>query len=256
MAQRNAVASSSSLVSMMRTWTISECSTAAASAVPRLQRRTLTTSSTRRSSADEGVGASASTSAYPYSTHVNVPSIVPSTFTPAPRTKRPTSGVMDYVQHQLRSQFDANDRLTSLFHRRSPNQIPIGSVLIVETWSSPAKTGVTTFSGVLLGVRRRGTSTSFVLRNLVQKLGVEVRFNLYSPLLKDVRVIARADAGKGKKNLPAGSIRRVRRAKLYYLRKDDNKIAGIGRMIKSRRQQDEKSKMLLAEGSAGRVPKQ
>lgn len=147
---------------------------------------------------------------------------------------------MDYLHHQLRSQFDPSDRLTRLFHRRSPEQIPVGSVLIVESWTSPAKTSMTTFSGVLMAIRRRGTSTSFVLRNLVQKLGVEMRFNLYSPLLKDVRVVATANGPKGTKNLPQGSLRRVRRAKLYHLRKDSNKIAGIGRMIKSRRQQQER----------------
>ncbi|PWN28542.1 hypothetical protein BDZ90DRAFT_231526 [Jaminaea rosea] len=188
----------------------------------------------------EPVASSSKAPAYPYSSHSRVPSIDPSPFTPAPKTRSTQSGVMDYLHHQLRSQFDPADRLTRLFHRRSPEQIPVGSVLIVESWTSPAKTGMTTFSGVLMAIRRRGTSTSFVLRNLVQKLGVEMRFNLYSPLLKDVRVVARADVGKGAKNMPQGSIRRVRRAKLYYLRKGDNRIAGIGRMIKSRRQQQEK----------------
>lgn len=158
---------------------------------------------------------------------------------------------MDYVHHQLRSQFDENDRLTALFHRRSPTQIPIGSVVTVESWTSTQRTGSTSFSGILLGVRRRGTSTSFVLRNLVQKLGVEVRFNLYSPLLKDVKVVARADAGRGAKTIAPGSIRRARRAKLYYLRKDDNKIAGVAKAIKSRRQQDEKNKRQALSGASG-----
>jgi ribosomal protein L19 len=83
---------------------------------------------------------------------------------------------------------------------------------MVETWTNSSKYSTTTFSGVLLGVRRRGTSTSFVVRNLVLKLGVEMRFNLYSPLLKDVRVISKAEVGKNNKT---GGLRRVRRAKLY-----------------------------------------
>lgn len=148
---------------------------------------------------------------------------------------------MPLANSDLRAQFDPSGRLTGLFARGSPTCIPPGSVVVVETWTSGAKTGFSSFSGVLLGIRRRGTSTSFVLRNIVLKLGVEMRFSLYSPLLKDVRVIQRATAGKNDKS---GRLRRTRRAKLYYLRNDDRKLAGIGNVIKQQRALEEQREKL------------
>lgn len=156
---------------------------------------------------------------------------------------------MPRVHTALRARYDPGNRLTQLFDRKSPTRIPPGSVLIVESWTSPLKTNFSSFSGVLIAVRRRGVSTSFVLRNLVQKLGVEMRFNLYSPLLKDVRVIQKAEAGKNDKS---GKLRRTRRAKLYYLRKDDRRLAGIGNVIKQQRLLEEKKSQEAAKRRGGR----
>ncbi|KAN0116451.1 hypothetical protein V8E52_005832, partial [Russula decolorans] len=39
----------------------------------------------------------------------------------------------------------------------------------------------TTFSGVLISVRCRGPNTSFVLRNVVQRTGIEMQFFVNSP---------------------------------------------------------------------------
>lgn len=135
-------------------------------------------------------------------------------FPPLPEVKKPSRGVIDYVHHHLRSQLDPGAKFTSMFHRNSDNRIPTGSVLSVRTYTSPEKTSTATFAGVLIAVRRRGTSTSFVLRNLVANLGVEVKFNIYSPLLKDIKVIAKADCPK-RVPVPPGSVRRVTSAKLY-----------------------------------------
>lgn len=167
-----------------------------------------------------------------FSTPPTAPASSSAVLPPAPVTNKPSLGIMAYAAHQLRAQWDPRTSLTRLFARRSPAAIPVGSVLSVETWLSPAKSSSTTFSGVLMAVRRRGTSTSFVLRNLVQKLGVEVRFNLYSPLLKEVTVLAKAN---GSKRDRAGKIMRTRRAKLYYLRNDQKRIMAVGRILKARK---------------------
>ncbi|SNX88075.1 related to 50S ribosomal protein L19 [Melanopsichium pennsylvanicum] len=169
--------------------------------------------------------------------------------TPPPAPKSMFDGVMPRVHSDLRTRYDPGNRLTKLFDRKSPERIPPGSVLIIESWTSPLKTNFSSFSGVLIAVRRRGVSTSFVLRNLVQKLGVEMRFNLYSPLLKDVRVIQKAEAGKNDKS---GKLRRTRRAKLYYLRKDDRRLAGIGNVIKQQRLHEEKKAQEMAKRRGGR----
>lgn len=145
-------------------------------------------------------------------------------------------GVMPGVHRDLRDRFDPGNKFTKLFDRKSPDTIPPGSVLVVETWTSMAKTNFTTFSGLVMAIRRRGVATSFVLRNLVQKLGVEMLFRIYSPLLKDIKVIQRATAGKGEKS---GALRRTRRAKLYYLRDDDRRLAGISNLIRNHRAREE-----------------
>lgn len=158
---------------------------------------------------------------------------------------RSTRGVMASVEAQIRSERDPQSRLTSLFSRSSKERITPGSVLLVETYSNATKTATSSFSGVLIAIRRRGLSTSFVLRNIVSKLGVEIRFNLYSPLLKDIKVIQRATAGKNDKK---GGLRRARRAKLYYLRNDDRKLAGISKSVAALRSREDAKRATIASG--------
>ncbi|SPO31954.1 related to 50S ribosomal protein L19 [Ustilago trichophora] len=191
---------------------------------------------------------------YPFSSAALIPEVpafvsTKKGITPPPAPKTIFDAVMPRVHSELRARYDPGNRLTKLFDRKSADRIPSGSVLIVESWTTPLKTNFSSFSGVLIAVRRRGVSTSFVLRNLVQKLGVEMRFNLYSPLLKDVRVIQKAEAGKNDKS---GKLRRTRRAKLYYLRKDDRRLAGIGNVIKQQRLQEEKKAQEMAKRRGGR----
>ncbi|KAN0064141.1 hypothetical protein ACQY0O_003308 [Thecaphora frezii] len=221
---------------------------AACEAGPSSSRRLLSTSSTTM--ADQRM----QTKPYPFSSNAIIP-VKPTFFstktgkTPPPEPKSIFKGVMPRVHYDLRARYDPANRFTKLFDRDSPDRIPPGSVLVVESWTSPLKTGFSSFSGVLIAVRRRGVSTSFVLRNLVVKLGVEMRFNLYSPLLKDIRVVQKAVAGKDDKS---GKLRRTRRAKLYYLRDDDRRLAGIGNVIKQQRLAEEKKEKELAKRRGGR----
>lgn len=70
-----------------------------------------------------------------------------------------------------------------------------------------------------MSVRRRGPDTSFVLRNIVQRTGVEMQFFVNSPHLKDIKVVQRARVGK--------DVKRTRRAKLFYLRDSPEKMSEI-----------------------------
>jgi len=103
-----------------------------------------------------------------------------------------------------------------LFSRRHPERLLPGSVVAVTLAHAP-----TSFSGVLLSVRRRGPDTSFVLRNIVHRTGVEMQFFVNSPHVKEIRVIQRAGGGGGKEG------RRMRRAKLFYLRDSPEKMSEI-----------------------------
>ncbi|KAJ2861496.1 hypothetical protein GGI22_002442 [Coemansia erecta] len=85
-----------------------------------------------------------------------------------------------------------------------------GDVVLVETQSSISKSaGSTNFTGVCIAIYRRGIDTSFILRNVVNKIGVEIRFMAYSPLVKRIEVVQK---GEG-----------FRRAKLFYLRENPGK---------------------------------
>jgi large subunit ribosomal protein L19 len=108
--------------------------------------------------------------------------------------------------------------IQTLFSRRHPKRIPIGSVLTVTLEHAP-----TMFTGVLMAIRRRGSDTSFLLRNVIQGVGVEMQFHVGSPHLKDVKVVRRAGERSGKM---------LRRAKLYYLRTSPDKMTAIASGLK------------------------
>ncbi len=72
------------------------------------------------------------------------------------------------------------------------------------------------FEGVCIGRRGGGISETFTLRKVSSGIGVERIFPLHSPSLAGINVVRRG---------------RVRRAKLYYLRK----LAGKAARIRERR---------------------
>lgn len=142
--------------------------------------------------------------AYPFA--LNPIRIEPPAALPTPRLLQ-GKGVMEYVKETL-----PNARrkavVDRLFGRNSPQRVTMGSVLTVQQEHAP-----TQFTGVLMDIRRRGPATSFLLRNIVQRTGVEVRFFVYSPHIKDIKINSRA--------------RGTRRAKLYYLRDSPEKMNAI-----------------------------
>ena len=68
------------------------------------------------------------------------------------------------------------------------------------------------FEGVVIRIRRRGAGSAFTVRRVTHGVGVERVFPYYSPLVEKVQV---------------SKVGRVRRARLYYLRKRVGKSARI-----------------------------
>ncbi|KAI9286371.1 translation protein SH3-like domain-containing protein [Umbelopsis sp. AD052] len=135
---------------------------------------------------------------------------VPTEQFPAPKVTR--KNLIDVVSQEQVQRANVDGRM-ELFSRKNPNRIHPGSVLLVETLNSKAKESTSTFMGVVIAIRRKGLETTFTLRNLVMKVGVEQRFALYSPMLKSIKVLQ-----------PAGSKdTKFRRAKLFYLRDQPGK---------------------------------
>ena len=155
---------------------------------------------------------STTTNPYPFS---NVAILPPQPTLPATPALRKGKGIMQYIHKTLPCP-ERQALITTLFSRRHPKRLLPGSVLTVTLAHAP-----TTFSGVLLSIRRRGPDTNFVLRNVVQRTGVEMQFFVNSPHVKDIKVIQRAGGGGGKEG------RRMRRAKLFYLRDSPEKMSEI-----------------------------
>ena len=86
------------------------------------------------------------------------------------------------------------------------NFVPGDTVRVFEKVKEGEKTRIQGFEGIVLGIRGRGENKSFVVRKMVGDVGVEKIWPISSPNVEKVVV---------KKH----SKKRVRRAKLYYLRK-------------------------------------
>jgi large subunit ribosomal protein L19 len=68
------------------------------------------------------------------------------------------------------------------------------------------------FEGAVMGINRKGAGTSFTVRKMSYGIGVERVFPMHSPMIDRVEVVNRG---------------RVRRSKIYYLRKLRGKAARI-----------------------------
>ena len=90
----------------------------------------------------------------------------------------------------------------------APGDTVIVNVNVVEG----ERKRVQAFEGVVIAKRKRGISSSFIVRKMSSGEGVERTFQTYSPLIASIEVKRRGD---------------VRRAKLYYLRSRSGKSARI-----------------------------
>ncbi|OCF34732.1 ribosomal protein L19 [Kwoniella heveanensis BCC8398] len=114
-----------------------------------------------------------------------------------------------------------------LFSRRHPDRIKTGSVITVQQYTDATRKSVSPFSGVLMGIKKRGgVDTSFRLRNIVNKIGVEMSFKINSPLIKEIKVVKRAEGR-------TGAVRDLRRAKVNYLRERPSLMTSIAGAIKA-----------------------
>ncbi|CDO74024.1 hypothetical protein BN946_scf185043.g74 [Trametes cinnabarina] len=142
---------------------------------------------------------SSTSSAYPFSKVAVIPPAPP---VPAPEPAKLGKGLMAYLPQRTLPQSKLD--LLARFGKRHPERIMPGSVLQVTTNHAP-----TAFTGVVLSIRRRGADTSFLLRNVINRTGVEVLMR------------AGGRGGEGRAGM------RMRRAKLFYLRDSPEKMTAI-----------------------------
>ena len=87
-----------------------------------------------------------------------------------------------------------------------------GSYLSVTRADPYSPTGVTKFTGICIARRNKGLGSTFILRNVINGIGVEKMFEQYSPTIKEIKVL---------------KLERRRRAKLYYLRDKPAKYSTV-----------------------------
>src|SRR6266851_9914137 len=161
-----------------------------------------------------------STKPYPYSQVAIIPPPLTPTGSHPPALRR-GKGLMAYLQHTLPST-EKQKIIGTLFSRSHPDRVRPGSVLTVNLTHAP-----TSFSGVLIAVRRRGPDTSFVLRNVVQRTGVEMQFFVNSPHVKEIVVVSRAGGGGGGGGNRKKKCTGLKKAKLFYLRDSPERMTSV-----------------------------
>ncbi|KAJ4377447.1 hypothetical protein N0V83_000272 [Neocucurbitaria cava] len=94
---------------------------------------------------------------------------------------------------------DPTGARTRLFAKDNPECARVGDILLVRQ-----RTG-DPFAGVCINIRRRGVDTAILLRGQLTRVGVEMWYKVYSPLVEGIEVVQRA-------------AKRARRARLTYMR--------------------------------------
>ncbi|WWC87835.1 ribosomal protein L19 [Kwoniella dendrophila CBS 6074] len=168
--------------------------------------------------------ATASSSSYPFnpSAIISSPIVDPSNIPANLLNPRKGWSIINHI-HSNRPK----NQYTDLFSRRHPDRLKTGSVLTVLQYTDSTKKTISPFSGVLMGIKKRGgVDTSFKLRNIVNKLGVEMSFKINSPLIKEIKIIKSA---KDKQ----GQIKDLRRSKVNYLRNSQSLMTNIASALKA-----------------------
>lgn len=93
-----------------------------------------------------------------------------------------------------------------------PDFIPGDTVRVHVKIKEGDKERIQVFQGVVISKRKGGINASFTVRKVSYGVGVERVFPMHSPIIDQVEVVTRG---------------RVRRAKIYYLRKLRGKAARI-----------------------------
>nr|XP_018264674.1 ribosomal protein L19 [Kwoniella dejecticola CBS 10117]OBR86832.1 ribosomal protein L19 [Kwoniella dejecticola CBS 10117] len=186
-------------------------------------RQPIASSSRGYASASTSTSSAPASSSYPF----NPSAIIRSSPAPSPAPANllnPRKG-WSLINHLNAS--SPKSQYAEMFARRSAERLRTGSVVTVLQYTDATKKTVSPFSGVLMGTKKRGgVDTSFKLRNIVNKIGVEMSFKINSPLIKEIKVIKRAE-GK------VGAIRDLRRAKVNYLRERQGVMTSIASALKA-----------------------
>lgn len=133
-------------------------------------------------------------------------------YPPPPSARRTFPHALVEATKAHLSVLDPTGARTRLFARNNKDAPQPGDILLATF-----KTG-DPFSGVCLSIRRRGTDTAVLLRNRLLMTGVEMWVKIYSPTVRSIEVVQRAE-------------KRARRARLYHMRKPKHDRGSVERVV-------------------------
>lgn len=113
-------------------------------------------------------------------------------------------GIMEYLRLEARQRVDPQGERWRLFARNSSSLISTGSLVRLTYRASRSSPSPVTFIGVLLAIRRSPGNPTILVRGLIDEVGVEQVFCIFSPLLERIEVLQPPAKPSGRK--------------LYYLR--------------------------------------
>ena len=105
-----------------------------------------------------------------------------------------------------------NDFETKQIKTDLPSFRPGDTVVVSVKVKEGDRTRLQAFEGVVMGVKKGGLNSSFIVRKISSGIGVERTFQTHSPMIDSIKVKRKGD---------------VRQAKLFYLRDRSGKSARI-----------------------------
>ncbi|KAJ5637155.1 Ribosomal protein L19 [Penicillium lividum] len=120
---------------------------------------------------------------------------------PAPPSARKAckDPIAKITETQLAVLDPKGERKALFDYRRNTRSVKVGDIVRVTFKNGDP------FNGVVLSIKLRGIDTSFLVRNELTRVGVELSIKAFSPNVQSVEIVQRAE-------------RKPRRARLYYMR--------------------------------------
>lgn len=146
----------------------------------------------------------------------------PTVYEPLPK-KRNGQGAISFLHKQLLQKYDPTGKRAALVNPSSG--LRAGDMIKVTYLDRSSVTGQ------VVGIKRghENVGTNILIRNKLNRLGVEVRVPLYNPNIRNVELLQ-----KPKKYLP--------RSKQYYIRNSKYDVGDVDVYLRNERQRQERAK--------------
>ena len=125
----------------------------------------------------------------------------------APAEEAVSISLEEKTPSQIINEFESKQMKTDL-----PEFRPGDTVVVSVKVREGERTRLQAFEGVVMGVKKAGLNSSFIVRKISSGIGVERTFQTHSPMIDSIQVKRKGD---------------VRQAKLFYLRERSGKSARI-----------------------------